>query len=105
MNSDEATSDMANAGRELLVGAAGALSAVAAGSLARGTPAQATQGSAVLEGRDTVGATARTAVFTTGTARTAVFTASSTGFGILADPNTSGEGSIGSTATATPSAW
>ena len=65
--------------RELLAGAAGALGAVAAGTLASATPAQATQGSAVLEGQDNTGATARTGVFTTGTE-----------FGILADPGTSG---------------
>jgi hypothetical protein len=71
--------------RAMLAGAAGALGVVAAETLARATPAQATQGAAVLEGQDNTGATSRTGVFTTG----------NTEFGILADPNTSGKGSLG----------
>lgn len=51
----------------------------------RAAPAQATQGSAVIEGQDNTGATSRTGVFTTG----------NTEYGILADPDTSGKGSLG----------
>jgi hypothetical protein len=71
--------------RAMLAGAAGALGVVAAETLARATPAQATQGAAVLEGKDNTGATSRTGVFTTGNSE----------FGILADPDTSGKGSLG----------
>jgi hypothetical protein len=69
----------------VIAGVAGALGVVAAETLAGATPAQAAQGSPVLEGRDNTGATSRTGVFTTG----------NTEFGILADPNTSGKGSLG----------
>ena len=58
---------------------------MAAGTLGRAAPAQATQGSAVIEGQDNTGATSRTGVFTT----------SNTEYGILADPDTSGKGSLG----------
>jgi hypothetical protein len=71
--------------RELLAVAAAALGVLTAETVASATPAQATQGSAVIEGQDNTGATSRTGVFTTG----------NTEFGILADPNTSGNGSLG----------
>jgi hypothetical protein len=58
---------------------------VAVQTLGRATPAQATQGSPVLEGQDNLGATSRTGIFTTGKSESA----------ILADPNTSGKGSLG----------
>jgi len=51
--------------RELLAGAAVA-GVIAAETLASTTPAQATQGSAVLLGQDNTGATARTGLFDTG---------------------------------------
>jgi hypothetical protein len=69
----------------LLTGAAAALGVVTAETLGSAAPAQATQGSAVLEGADNTGATRRTAVFTTGNNE----------WGTLADPNTSGNGSVG----------
>lgn len=71
--------------RVLLTGAAAALGVVTAETLGSAAPAQATQGSAVLEGADNTGATRRTAVFTTGNNE----------WGTLADPNTSGNGSVG----------
>src|SRR5260370_11075660 len=53
--------------RELLTGAAAAaLGVITAETLASATPAQATQGSAVLLGQDNTGATARTGLFDTG---------------------------------------
>jgi hypothetical protein len=71
--------------RQLMAGAAGVLGGLAAGTLLEGGPAQAAQGSPVLEGQDNTGATVRTAVFTTGNNE----------FAILADPNSSGRGSLG----------
>lgn len=71
--------------RQLVAGAAGALGALTAGSLLEAPPAQAVQGSPVIEGQDNTGATARTGVFTPGNNE----------FGILADPDTSGHGSLG----------
>lgn len=71
--------------RAVLTGAAAALGAVAAETLGGAAPAQATQGSAVIEGQDNTGATSRTGVFTPGNNE----------FGILADPNSSGKGSLG----------
>jgi hypothetical protein len=68
----------------LLAGAAAALGAVAAEVLGSAAPARAAQGSAVIEGQDNTGATSRTGVFTTGNGE----------YGILADPNTSGKGSL-----------
>ena len=52
--------------RGLLAGAAAVAGVIAAETLASSTPAQATQGSAVLLGQDNTGATARTGVFDTG---------------------------------------
>src|SRR5215471_8970445 len=52
--------------RELLAGAAAVAGVIAAETLASTTPAQATQGSAVLLGQDNTGATARTGLFDTG---------------------------------------
>jgi hypothetical protein len=79
--------------RELLAAATGGLGVLAAeialpgtAQAARQAPAApAAQGAAVIEGEDNTGAAARTAVFTTGNKE----------FGILADPNSSGHGSIG----------
>ena len=89
MNSDETSGRGRGASgrsrRALLAGAAGAAGMVAVQTLGRATPAQATQGSPVLEGQDNVGATSRTGIFTTGKSE----------FAILADPNTSGKGSLG----------
>jgi len=67
-----------------MTGAAAGLGVIAAETLAA-APARAAQGSAVLEGRDNTGATSRTAVFTT----------MNNEIGILADPGTSGKGSLG----------
>jgi len=95
VSSDKVSRDQASGGapdgtarrprRAVLAGAAGALAVAAAETLAGATPAQATQGSPVMEGQDNTGAASRTGVFTTG----------NTEFGILADPNTSNKGSIG----------
>jgi hypothetical protein len=74
-----------NPRRAMLAGAGAALGVMAAKTLVTGSPAQADQGSAVLEGADNTGATQRTAVFTTG----------NTEWATLADPNTSGKGSLG----------
>jgi hypothetical protein len=52
--------------RELLAGAAAVAGVIVAETLASTTPAQATQGSAVLLGQDNTGATARTGLFDTG---------------------------------------
>ena len=52
--------------RGLLAGAAAVAGVIAAETLASSTPAQATQGSAVLLGQDNTGATARTGLFDTG---------------------------------------
>ena len=75
--------------RQLLAGAAGALGVVAAETIARTVPAEATQGSAVILGQDNTGATARTAAITSGNNE----------LGVLADPGTSfgvyGVGGIG----------
>jgi hypothetical protein len=71
--------------RGLLTAAAAALGVIGAETLGSAAPAQATQGSAVLEGADNTGATRRTAVFTSGNDE----------WGMLADPNTSGKGSLG----------
>src|SRR5262249_2503463 len=78
--------------RELLAAATGGLGVLAAQAALPAAAAQAAkreprqspagpaaQGSAVIEGRDNTGATARTAVFTSGNKE----------FGILADPNSS----------------
>jgi len=70
--------------RELAAGAAVGLGMLA-GSIVKAAPAQAAQGAAVIEGSDNTGATSRTGVFTTGGKE----------FGILADPNSSGKGSLG----------
>jgi hypothetical protein len=67
-----------------MTGAAAGLGVIAADALAA-APARAAQGSAVLEGQDNTGATSRTAVFTT----------MNNEIGILADPGTSGKGSLG----------
>jgi hypothetical protein len=71
--------------RALLAGAGAALGVITAKTLVSGSPAQADQASAVLEGTDNTGATRRTAVFTT----------DNTEWVALADPNTSGKGSLG----------
>src|SRR5579859_1253592 len=71
--------------RALIAGASGALGALAAATLAISPPAQAAQGQAVIEGADNTGATSRTAVFTAGNFE----------WGFLADPNSSGKGSLG----------
>lgn len=68
--------------RQLLAGAAGALGAVAAETMARSTPAQADTGQPVLQGVDN-GAP---------TTRTALFTASKNEYAILADPGTKSVG-------------
>jgi hypothetical protein len=52
--------------RALLTGAAAVVGVIAAESLGGAAPAQAAEGSAVIEGADNTGATRRTAVFTTG---------------------------------------
>lgn len=71
--------------RQLIAGATGALGALAAGTLVNSPPAQAAQGQPVIEGSDNTGATSRTGVFTPGNKEWAT----------LADPNTSGRGSLG----------
>jgi hypothetical protein len=71
--------------RGVIAAAAGAAGVVAAETLARATPAQAANGDPVLQGTDNGPATRRTEVFTT----------SSSEFASLADPNTSGKGSLG----------
>lgn len=71
--------------RQILAAATGGIGALAAQAALPAAPAQAAQGQAVIEGHDNTGATARTAVFTPGNKE----------FGILADPNSSGKGSIG----------
>ncbi len=71
--------------RELIAGATGTLGALAATTLVNAAPARAADGSAVIEGLDNTAATRRTGVFTTGNSE----------WGILADPNTSGKGSLG----------
>jgi len=72
--------------RDLLAGAAtGALGTLAASALVRADPAQAAEGQPVIEGQDNAGATSRTGIFTAGNSEWA----------ILADPNSSGKGSLG----------
>jgi hypothetical protein len=71
--------------RGVIAAAAGAVGVVAAETLGRATPAQAANGDPVLQGTDNGPATGRTRVFTT----------SSSEFASLADPNTSGKGSLG----------
>jgi len=71
--------------RELLAGAAGALGAVAVETLGRTAPARAATGDPVVQGTDNGPAGARTKIFTD----------SDREFASLADPNTSGKGSLG----------
>jgi hypothetical protein len=71
--------------RELFAGAAGALAVAVAETVAGAAPAQAANGDPVLQGDDNGPATSRTMVLT----------ASNTEFASLADPNTSGKGSLG----------
>jgi len=71
--------------RQLMAGAAGALGALTAQALVQAAPAQAAQGSPVIEGQDNTGATVRTSIFTVGNNEWAT----------LADPNNSGRGSLG----------
>jgi hypothetical protein len=71
--------------RELLAAAAGALGVIAAETVARPAPAQAANLDPVLQGTDNGPATSRTMVFTTKNFE----------FASLADPNTSGKGSLG----------
>jgi hypothetical protein len=71
--------------RELLAGTAGALGVITVGTIAGADPAQAANGNAVLQGSDNGPATSRTMVFT----------ANDSEFASLADPNTSGQGSLG----------
>lgn len=63
----------------------GALGALTAQAIVQAAPAQAAQGAPVLEGQDNTGATARTSIFTVGNNEWAT----------LADPNSSGLGSLG----------
>ena len=86
-NTDRLGSSWSGRGRSrraLMTGAAAGLGVIAADTLGA-APARAAQGSAVLEGQDNTGATSRTAVFTT----------MNNEIGILADPGTSGKGSLG----------
>src|SRR5215472_4453220 len=76
--------------RGVLAGAAGALTAVAVETAARGTPAQAANGDPVLQGTDN-GPT---------TSRTMVFTANNEQFASLCDLGSHGKGSVGSSAMA-----
>jgi hypothetical protein len=85
LRQDESRRRASGSRRELLAGATGAVAALAAGAVVKAAPAQAAQGSAVIEGADNNGATARTAVFTIGNSE----------WGVLADPNSSGLGSLG----------
>jgi hypothetical protein len=71
--------------RRLLAGAAGVLVVAAAEVVGQAAPAQANNGNPVLQGTDNVFPTRRTAVFTP----------DNTEVGILADPNSSGKGSLG----------
>src|SRR5215472_9558143 len=71
--------------RGVLAGAAGALTAVAVETAARGTPAQAANGDPVLQGTDN-GPT---------TSRTMVFTANNEQFASLCDLGSHGKGSVG----------
>jgi hypothetical protein len=71
--------------RGLLAGAAGAVGALAVEAVAPAQPAAAVGGQPVLQGADNTGNTRRTSVFTTGNKEWAS----------LADPNTSGKGSLG----------
>ena len=71
--------------RGILAAAAGAVGLVAAETVSGAAPAQAANGAAVLQGTDNGPTTARTMVFTANSAESAS----------LADPNTSGKGSLG----------
>jgi len=71
--------------RGLLTAAAAALGVVAVETLGSAVPAQASAGNPVLQSTDNGGNTKRTGVFTTGNNE----------WGVLADPNTSGKGSLG----------
>jgi hypothetical protein len=71
--------------RRLLAGAAGVLGVAAAEVVGQAAPAQANNGNPVLQGTDNTFPTRRTAVFTPNNAEV----------GILADPNSSGKGSLG----------
>ena len=83
---DQAASAGAGPGRSRRVlrgGAAGGLGVLAAGAVARPAPAMADNGQPVLQGADNGTPTRRTAVLTKHES------------GVLADPNTSGRGSLG----------
>jgi hypothetical protein len=83
--SDQADSSEAGGVRRsrrlLLAGAAGGLGVIAAQTISRAAPAEATQGSAVIEGQDNTGATARTLVSAT-TGETALLADPGTGVGV-----------------------
>ncbi len=90
MSTDTADSGQQRGGasgsrRGLLTAAAVALGAVAAETLGSAVPAQASPGNPVLQSTDNGANTKRTGVFTTGNNE----------WGVLADPNTSGKGSLG----------
>ncbi len=90
MSTDTADSGQQDGGssrsrRGLLTAAAAALGVIGAETLGSAAPARAANGSPVVQGEDNTGTTRRTAVFTTGNNE----------WGTLADPNTSGKGSLG----------
>jgi len=81
--------------RELLAGAAAILGVVTAETLGNATPAQATQGSAVVLGQDNTGATAGTGFFDTG-GESAVLANPATHIGVFGQASGNGIGVEGS---------
>lgn len=71
--------------RGMLAGAAGALGAVAAGTLSISTPAQAANGDPVLQGTDNGPTTARTMIFATNNAELASLADPSTHIGVAGE--------------------
>lgn len=80
--------------RELLAGAAAVVGVITGEALASATPAQATQGAAVLLGQDNTGATAHTGLFTTGS-ESAVLADPATHIGVHGTGAVSGSGVLG----------